>query len=148
MLLQQSTIFILSFKLHPLPVFNIDFECFTNIIEYNNRSDVYPAFRYFDAMITDYSSIYMDYLLLDRPVFFFLYDLEYYKTVCRDIRTDFMELSPGEKCMTQYDLQLALYDFLVMDKDEWSEERANIREMSWSHIDGSFIKICMGLYRE
>lgn len=124
------------FKLHPLPHFKLDFSKYTNIIEYNSKSDIYPMFKYFDAMITDYSSIYMDYLLTDHPVFFFLYDLEYYTTICRDIHPDFMELAPGEKCMTQYELQKALYDFLILEKDEWSIEREKIRSMSWNNVDG------------
>lgn len=32
-----------------------------------------------DLLITDYSSCFFDYLLLDRPVVYFLYDYEYYR---------------------------------------------------------------------
>ena len=32
----------------------------------------------FDILITDYSSIYIDYLLLDRPLIFLPYDKEQY----------------------------------------------------------------------
>ncbi len=38
-------------------------------------TDVLPQF---DALITDYSSVYYDYLLLDRPTIFLPYDLEQY----------------------------------------------------------------------
>ena len=41
-------------------------------------SDVYDIFPAIDVLITDYSSIFYDYLLLDRPVIFYMYDLEKY----------------------------------------------------------------------
>lgn len=41
-------------------------------------SEINQYLAYFDAMITDYSSIYFDFLPLQRPVLFFDYDLETY----------------------------------------------------------------------
>jgi len=38
-----------------------------------------------DVLITDYSSCYVDFSLLDRPVIHFLYDLEDYKTLDRGL---------------------------------------------------------------
>lgn len=34
-----------------------------------------------DVLITDYSSIFVDYLLLERPIIFYPHDLEYYETI-------------------------------------------------------------------
>lgn len=42
-------------------------------------SEVNAYLAYFNALITDYSSIYYDYLTLERPVLFFDYDFEKYK---------------------------------------------------------------------
>lgn len=54
----------------------------------------------FDALITDYSSIYLDYMPLERPLIFLPYDLE------DELRTagfvmDYMENTPGPKPSTQ-----------------------------------------------
>ena len=124
------------FKLHPLPQYKIDFNQFSNVLEYNNRNDVYPLFRYVDLLITDYSSIYMDYLLLDRPCLFFTYDLDYYVNSCRGIREDFMDLAPGAKCFTQDELHYQLYRILIENIDEWAVQRKSIRDLSWEYQGG------------
>jgi len=50
----------------------------------------------FDALITDYSSIYFDYMLLERPMLFLPYDLEdYEKSV--GFTMDYSQYTPGAK---------------------------------------------------
>lgn len=44
-------------------------------------SEVNSYLSYFDTLITDYSSIYYDYLTLERPVLFFDYDFDKYNEV-------------------------------------------------------------------
>ena len=48
------------------------------LVVMDKNADVYPVMGYADCMITDHSSIYMDYILIDRPIIFFPYDLEHY----------------------------------------------------------------------
>jgi teichoic acid glycerol-phosphate primase len=47
-----------------------------------------------DILITDYSSIPFEYCLLNRPIIFFLYDLEEYEQE-RGIWEDFIKFLPG-----------------------------------------------------
>lgn len=49
------------------------------LAEYN--IDVYDILGAIDFLITDYSSIYFDYLLLDKPVIFLCSDLRKYETI-------------------------------------------------------------------
>ena len=49
-----------------------------HIFSAKDYSDINSYLFYFDALITDYSSIYYDYLTLERPVLFFDYDLKKY----------------------------------------------------------------------
>ena len=52
---------------------------YKNINVIDNKSDMYPLFRHSDVLITDYSSIFFDYLLLDRPIIHFAADLDSYR---------------------------------------------------------------------
>ncbi len=45
----------------------------------DKRLDLYEVVNAADLLITDYSSIYFDYLLLDRPIIFTPLDLEEYR---------------------------------------------------------------------
>lgn len=48
-----------------------------------------------DVMITDYSSAMFDYVLLDKPMIFFIYDLEGYRDRLRGIYVDIESEAPG-----------------------------------------------------
>ncbi len=50
----------------------------------------------FDSLITDYSSIYLDYMLLERPIVFLPYDLQEYEGSV-GFTMDYMENTPGPK---------------------------------------------------
>ena len=43
-----------------------------------NYSYAYPLMKVTDILITDYSSIYFDYLLFDKPILFMPFDFEDY----------------------------------------------------------------------
>jgi CDP-glycerol glycerophosphotransferase (TagB/SpsB family) len=55
--------------------------------------------RHTDILITDYSSIYFDFLLLNRPIVFLPYDLDLY-TKNRGLNFDFETNAPGTKPKT------------------------------------------------
>ena len=69
---------ILVCKLHPFDKNNTKFNT-KNIYKMNNISDIYPILKYSDCLITDYSSIYMDYLHLDKPIIHHIPDLKEYE---------------------------------------------------------------------
>jgi len=125
-------------KFHPDPNFNYYlFENCTNIILYDNDKDVYPLLKNVNCLITDYSSIYMDYLLTDRPIIFFPYDYEKYIRQDRKIQFDYYWTTPGEKAFNQEELEI-LIKKIVMDKiDNFREKRNEIRKIAFKHQDGA-----------
>ena len=74
---KQNAFFIL--KLHPFVSKLYENKNFSNIVFYESQSDIYPVLKYTDILITDYSSVYFDFLLIDKPIIFFDYDYEEYR---------------------------------------------------------------------
>lgn len=56
-------------------------------------SELYPIA---DKMVTDYSSVFFDYAILNRPIYFYMYDLESYASDLRGFYLDIHKDLPGK----------------------------------------------------
>ncbi len=79
----KSRNYILFFKPHPLEAYKYKetFATYSNLVLLTNGTsmysdDVYDYMHYFDLLISDYSSISTDYLVFDRPIVHFMYDMD------------------------------------------------------------------------
>lgn len=106
-----------------------------NVIIYDNSRDIYPVLPQVDVMISDYSSVYMDFLLLDRPILFFAYDLEEYMKNERDFYFSYDELTPGMKCADQNELLQGLKRCISGD-DGFSPQRGILARKAFNDHDG------------
>jgi CDP-glycerol glycerophosphotransferase (TagB/SpsB family) len=99
-------------------------EIFSHISFVNPDFDKYPLLPRFDLVITDYSSLCLEFLLLDKPSIFFVYDFDEYR---KDpgIPEDFWNLVPGPRPRTFDDLLRALTETSATR----SEERKKAREI-------------------
>lgn len=61
-----------------------------------------------DVVITDYSSLMFDYALLDRPMIFYVYDLEDYRDNLRGFNIDLETEAPGPLYKTTAEVESAL----------------------------------------
>ncbi len=131
---RNNIVFVL--KYHPDPDYHHSSVELENIIFYEPSSDIYPLLPLVDVMITDYSSIYFDYLLLNRPIIFFPFDRELYERDEREFYFDYGEMTPGQKCYDQDELQEELYSFVKNnDHDNYSSEREKILELAYKYKD-------------
>ena len=130
---------VLYCKLHPgdragLP----DLSRFSTIRLLPSSVDPYPLLRHTHALISDYSSIFFDYLLLDRPVVFYPYDLEAYRTRSRGLYDDYDAVTPGAKAYDAAGLERTL-TALLASYDEHTERyaaaRAAVRSRFYEHVD-------------
>ncbi len=98
----------------------------------NNSIESYEFVGSCDALITDYSSIYYDYTLCDKPIALIWEDYEEYKksTGFADGCEDF--LKGGEKIYTLEEMQKFIQD-VASGKDNLKEERREVcRQVNFS----------------
>ncbi|MDI9589666.1 MAG: CDP-glycerol glycerophosphotransferase family protein [Acidobacteriota bacterium] len=80
-----------------------------------------------DVIITDYSSVMFDYALLDRPILFYVYDLEAYRDELRGFNVDLESESPGPLLRTSDEVVEALRD-LDHVRQEWGDAFARFKD--------------------
>lgn len=124
------------FKLHPLMKDRYTMDAYEQLIHYEPHGDIYPVMRHTDLLITDYSSIYFDYLLLDKPVVFFPYDFESYIQDDRELLFEYDEMAPGPKCFDQDCLEQTIISELEQT-DRHAAHRQKIREKTFLYTDGN-----------
>ena len=86
--------------------------------------DVTGILNIFDCLITDYSSIYIDYLLTDKLMIFLPYDRQQYLDG-RGMNFDYDDVTPGPKPETFNDF----LDALSPKEDFWKSERTRVNRL-------------------
>ena len=51
---------------------------YSNLMVYPKDSDIYTVLPFIDCLITDYSSIYTDFLMMNKDIILFVFDYEDY----------------------------------------------------------------------
>ena len=103
--------------------------------------DVQELLPHVDVLISDYSGIWVDYLLLERPIIFIPYDLEDY-TRQTGLMYDYDEITPGPKVKGFSELTDALRAYLSEPSKD-REERMRVKSMFHKYDDG---RACERLY--
>ncbi len=97
-------------------------------IEYDSQQ----LLKHADILITDYSSCYVDFLLLDRPVIFYNYDYDDYVLNDRDLYFDYDTTTPGEKVKDFNGLYTALKRLVIDEVDQFQEGREQVKNIFYS----------------
>ncbi|NPV64620.1 MAG: CDP-glycerol glycerophosphotransferase family protein [Methanobacteriaceae archaeon] len=93
-----------------------------------NLIDLYNILPCIDILITDYSSIYFDFLLLDRPIIFITTDLKEYKKKRGFILEPFEFWTPGPK-VKNFDKLLKELEKTIKNPNYYQEERKLINDL-------------------
>ena len=128
---------IFIFKFHPDPFFAYSKQELSNVLWYANNLDVYPLLPMIDLLVTDYSAIFMDYLLLKRPIIFFPYDYDKFINKDRPLQFDYLSMTPGPRCFSQEELQKEINNILVASKDDYEAKREKIANLAFKYRDGN-----------
>lgn len=121
-------------KLHPRDEGELDLGTCDRISSLPADADVYLTLRAVDVLITDYSSIYFDFLHLDRPILFFAYDLDEYARR-PGFYFDYDAVTPGPVATSGDELLTELDDVLAGD-DRFPEDRRRVRDRFFETVDG------------
>lgn len=90
----------------------------------DKAEDVTGILNIFDCLITDYSSIYIDYLLTGKPMIFLPYDRQQYLDG-RGMNFEYDDVTPGPKPETFKQFLEALSP----ESDTWQSERDRVNQL-------------------
>lgn len=122
-----------------LPVFKRNY---SNIMFLNDEElmqkgvQLYQFVAHMDALITDYSSIAIDYLLLNRPIIFTLDDYDQYAKSRGFYRSNVKEYMPGYQVYNRSEFINAI-DSILEGKDRQKEQREKISILYHKYQDGN-----------
>ena len=102
----------------------------------DHKSDIYPLMSSTDALITDFSSIFFDYLLIDKPILFFANDLAEYRSNDRGLSYRFEDIACGPVCEVLDEVLLKMSDFKSLDNPEYELMRVKLRNYMFEIQDG------------
>lgn len=120
-------------KIHPMDYINNiieQYEIFNNIKVINNNFFkknglmLYELLGMSSKLITDFSSVYIDYLILEKPIGFYIPDLEKYTEDRGFYESDLNEVLPGPVLKNEEDF----INFIVNGEDNFSQKRKIINQ--------------------
>ncbi len=120
---------------------------YSNILNISkNIIDIQDLLIHVDILITDYSSIMFDFVLLDKPIIFYAYDLKEYTEKCRGLYYDYYKELPGPFARNEDELLdiIANIDSIFNDKIYMERYKAFKDKFNY-YKDGNS---CLRLYRE
>ena len=101
--------------------------------------DIYELLAITDILITDYSSVYFDFLLTGRPIIFTPFDLDDYIRKERELYFNYHEVTPGPKCRDWNEVLLEL-EKIISGKDDYKKERQIVNNRFNTFQDGNSSK--------
>ena len=118
-----------------------------NIIFLNNISDIYPYLSSVDILLTDYSSIYFDFLLLDKPIIFMPFEKDRYVKEVGGFYFDYDDVTPGYKAQDWNDVFKEVQK-IFNGKDTWKSSRKKVNKEFNLYQDSNSSKRVYSLIKE
>lgn len=107
---------------------DVDLSMYSNITDITEKSmDIQELLMDTDILVTDYSSTYIDYLLLDRPIVFYNFDYQDYLENDREMYCDYDEVTPGYKAET-FEALMEEFKRLIQGNDSFKSDRKRVRD--------------------
>lgn len=101
--------------------------------------ELYPLLKESDALIADFSSVFVEYLLLDRPIGFVLNDFDDYRKNRGFLFEEPLDYMPGMRIYKREDF-LQYIDSIAHDRDDYREKRVQVKNELHMFQDGNNAK--------
>ena len=109
--------YIILFRAHYLVADNFDFAAYDGFIyDVSQYDDINELYVISDILITDYSSVFFDYAILERPMLFYMYDMEEYRDEMRGFYLNVEDL-PGPVLRNEKELVKAIKSAVIKNDD-------------------------------
>ena len=122
----------MTIRLHPYTWRDYQYDLKTMAREHDRilldqSKDIYESLGEYSVLISDYSSIAYDFVLIDRPIVFFAFDLDDFLDQEVSLNYDYEKYSPGYHTASWQDTLCAVSDYFD-DPTIHSEWRQEVRE--------------------
>ena len=105
------------------------------IIFINDIDDIYPYLSSVDILLTDYSSIFYDFLLVKKPIIFLPFDIARYTKDVGEFYHGYEKVTPGYKAKN-WDEVIGEIKNIFKGKDRYKRKRGEINDMFNPFKDG------------
>lgn len=105
----------------------------------NSFADIQELMIIADIMITDYSSSFLDFLLLDKPIIHFIYDFDEYLENDNGIYYKFEDIAAGD-VVHQYEELIISIENNLMDPDKNKDQRNRVKNKMMEYEKGESCK--------
>lgn len=105
-----------------------------HILNNQEINDINRILHHIDVLITDYSGVFYDFLVLDRPIIFAPFDLEKYQKIDRELYEDYTSATPGPICQNWNEIQIQLEKYFS-EGDTYQTERKEIFNQYFKYSD-------------
>ncbi len=137
--------YVVIFKPHYLIISDFDVKKWEGFVyEVDASNDIASLYLVSDILVTDYSSVFFDYAILNRPMYFYMFDLEEYANELRGFYFDIHETLPGPIVQTESDL----LEHLSQQTFNYDRLEAFNQKFNQWHDGRSSEKVCNILFGE
>ena len=123
-------------KLHPMDYLQVEhFRSYSNLVFIDNDSfldngvAMYSVFNSVDILLTDFSSIYIDFMLLNKPIGFVFSDYDEFKNSRGFVFSDPKKYMPGEFITSIDKLKMFLTEVIINENDNYKNKREEIKNI-------------------
>lgn len=111
----------------------------SNLDLQKHNLDLYEILNAGDLLITDYSTVYSDFLFMNKPIVFTNYDIEEYRANRGIALEPYDFWTAGPKVQNQNNLQQEISNSLT-DKDYYLEKRKELKSVFFKYDDNNSSK--------